>query len=368
MYEVSKCAPQEALRNLGMAYKNMWDELRNPSLCRGRSREHRRHCHKRHVRFVRPKARKDGIGSFSLTGSIAIERGHIRVPRIGRVKLKEQGYLPVAAKVRKAKEGGDRLLSTTVSERAGRWFVSVRVQEEIPEPTKVVGPRMGVDWNVSDEMLVAADGTGRYVVFENPHSLRRHRIKLKRLSRQLSRRKVDSHSGTKARLRLARAHLKIANIRTDALHKATTWLTKHNSAVVVQAGNFRGMMADHSIAGAVVDASPAEVLRQLEYKARWYGSEHVPADMWFPSTQQCSRCGAIREVPWGEPIFRCEMCGLVLGRNQNAADNLSRWPSVRRPKKAVETRPNACQSREVAGPRGPVPGHEAGILELDMEA
>ncbi len=372
MYEVSKCAPQEALKNLRRAYDNMWRDLKDPSICRRRSREHRRRCRKRHVRYVSPRSRKHGIGSFRLTGSIEVESRHIQLPRIGRVRLKEKDYLPTRArsytKGQPTEMGRPRLLSVTVSERAGRWFVSVQVQEELAEPKNVVGPRVGVDWNVSDEMLVAGDGTCRHVVFENPHSLRRHLMKLKRLGRRVSRKKIGSHNRAKARGRLARAHLRIANVRRDALHQATTWLTKHNSAVIVQAGNFSGMMADHHMAGAVADAAPASVLRQLEYKAWWHGSELVLADKWFPSTQQCSRCGSLREMPRGVAIYRCGECGLVLGRNQNASDNLSRWPSVRRSEMAAATQPNACESREVAGPRGPVPGDEAGILEVDREA
>ncbi len=208
---------------------------------------------------------------------------------------------------------------------------------------------------------MAGDGTGGYVVFQNPHSLRRHLIKVKRLGRQLSRKKLGSHNRARARWRLARAHMRIANVRRDALHRATTWLTKHNSAVVVQAGNFWGMMADHSIAGAVADAAPREVIRQLEYKARWHGSDHVLADMWFPSTQQCSRCGALKVMSRGVAIYRCHGCGLVIGRNQNAADNLSRWPPVRRPETAAGTQPNACESREVHG-ESQVLGGEVGIL------
>ncbi len=351
MYEVSKCAPQEALINLSVAYRNMWSDLRDPSLCRGRSREHRRQCRKRHVRYVGPKRRRDGIGSFRLTGSIKIEQGYITLPRIGRVKLKERGYLPVTAEVRREKEEGDRILSVAVSEKGGRWFVSVQVQETVPEPKRVEGPRVGVDWNVSDEMLVAGDGTGRYVVFENPHSLRRNIMKIKRLGRQVSRKKLGSLNRAKVRWMLARAHLRVANVRRDALHQATTWLTKHNSAVVVQAGNFSGMMADHHMAGAVADAAPAEVIRQLEYKAVWNGSELVLADRWFPSTQQCSKCGGLRDMPRGVAVYRCGKCGLVLGRNQNAADNLSRWPPVRRPETAAGTQSNACESREVHAPR-----------------
>jgi putative transposase len=343
----------------------MFGDLQDPSICRGKSREHRRRCRKRHVRYVGPKARKHGISSFRLAGSIKVEGRHIQLPRIGRVRLKERGYLPTRAcshrKAELTEMGRPRLLSVTVSEKACRWFVSVQVQEEVPEPQRVEGPRVGVDWNVSDEMLVAGDGTGGYVIFENPHSLRRHMMKVKRLGRQVSRKRLGSHNRAKAKLRLARAHFRIANVRRDALHQATTWLTKHNSAVVVQSGNFSGMMADHHVAAAVTDAAPREVIRQLEYKARWHGSEHLLADMWFSSTQQCSKCGDLRDMPRGVAIYRCGECGLVIGRNQNASDNLSRWPPVRRPEKAAATQPNACESREVAGPQGPVPDGEAGI-------
>ncbi len=372
MYKVSKCAPQEALINLGVAYRNMWSDLKDPSVCRGRSREHRRQCWKRHVRYVGPKSRKHGIGSFRLTGSIKVESRYVQLPRIGRVRLKERDYLPTRAcpyrKDEPTAKGRPKLLSATVSERAGRWFVSVHVQEEVPEPQRVEGPRVGVDWNVSDEMLVAGDGSGGYVVFENPHSMKRHTMKIRRLGRQVSRKRKASHNQARARLRLARAHFTIANIRRDALHQGTTWLTKHNSAVVVQAGNFVGMMSDRRLAGAVADAAPREVIRQLEYKARWHGGELVLAERWFPSTQQCSRCGSLREMPRGVAIYRCNECGLVLGRNQNASDNLSRWPSVRRSETAVEPRHNACESREVAGPQGPVPGDETGISGSGWEA
>jgi transposase len=150
MYEVSKCAPQEALKNLATAYGNMFSDLHDPSKRRGSSREHRRQCGRRHVRYLSPKSRKDGIGSFRLTGSITIEGGHIRLPRIGRVRLKEKNYLPPQARPYKEDEpterGRPRLLSVTVSERAGRWFVSLQVEEEVPEPRRVEGPRVGLDW------------------------------------------------------------------------------------------------------------------------------------------------------------------------------------------------------------------------------
>ncbi len=208
--------------------------------------------------------------------------------------------------------------------------------------------------------MVRAAGTAR-----NPHSLKRHLIKIKRLGRQLSRKKLGSHNRARARWRFARAHMGIDNVRRDALHQATTWLTKHGRGRPV--GELLGHDGGPLYRGGRGGCPPREVISQLEYKARWHGSDHVLADMWFPSTQQCSRCGALRDMPIGVAIYRCDECGLVLGRNQNAADNLSRWPPVRRPETAAASQPNACESRGVHG-ESQVLGDEAGILEVGMGA
>ncbi|NJP05729.1 MAG: helix-turn-helix domain-containing protein [Chloroflexaceae bacterium] len=109
MYQVSKCATQEALRDLDNAFAHFF------RTCKLKKQgQHHGKCG-----YLRFKSLKSGIGSFRLTGSIAITNTHVKLPRLGQLRLKERGYLPTNA----------RVLSATVSEKAGRWFVSVQVEE-----------------------------------------------------------------------------------------------------------------------------------------------------------------------------------------------------------------------------------------------
>ena len=303
MYEVSKCCPQEALRDLDRAFKNFFE---------GRAK------------FPKFKSKKRGAGSFRLTGQIKVFHDRIQLPRLGKIKLKEKGYLPVDAKI----------LSATVSERAGRWFVSITVEQEIDVPQNN-GPIVGVDLGIA-AMATVSDGT----VFLNPRVLRRYERKLKRLQRSLSRKKKGSSNRAKVRNRLARLHLKIANIRKDAIHKATTWLARTKSVIVVEDLCVSGMSKNYRLAKAVHDVGMYEFRRQLEYKTKWYGSRLIVADRFYPSTKTCSRCGyVVKEMPLSERVFRCPRCGLEIDRDLNAAINLKKIGMVAA--SSAETK-NAC--------------------------
>lgn len=152
MYEVSKCAPQEALRDLDKSFVNFFQKKTG---------------------FPCFKSRKDGVGSFRLTGHITVSDRYIKLPRIGKVRLKETNYLPTDKHV----------LSATVSQRAGRWFVSVATEEEIEVPTST-GPIAGVDLGIN-HLAVVSDGT----IISNPKALNHYSRKLKRVQREVSRRK-----------------------------------------------------------------------------------------------------------------------------------------------------------------------------------
>jgi len=321
MYQVSKCCPQEALRDLDTAYKNFYQ---------GRAG------------FPRFKSKKRGAGSFRLTGAIRVCQDRIQLPRLGKIGLKEKGYIPTDA----------HMLSATVSERAGRWFVSVAVEEEIQVPEND-GPMVGVDLGVT-RMATVSDGT----VFENPKALKRHERRLKRLQRSVSRKQKGSINRAKARLGLARVHLKIADIRRDAVHKATSWLARTKSAIVVEDLNVQGIHKNHHIARSVGDAGMGEFRRQLEYKTLWYGSRLIVADRFYPSTKICSVCGHAQNIPLSERTHRCSVCRLEIDRDLNAALNLEKVAAS-----STETI-NACLRREVhASPtvEVQVPAHDAGI-------
>ena len=297
MYEVSKCAPQEALRDLDNAFANFFRRMKE-----------KRAGKKVQVGFPRFKSKKNGPGSFRLTGVIRVFEKAIQLPRLGMLRLKERGYLPT---------NGIHILSATVSERAGRWFVSVQVEMEIPDPAPAVRPVAGVDLGIN-RMAQVSDGT----YFENPRALKSALTKLKRLQRIVSRRQKGSANRQKAVKQLTRAHFRVSNVRKDALHQATTYLTKTRSALVVENLNVSGMMKNHHLAQAIVDVGMYEFRRQLQYKGEWYGCNVLLADRFFPSTKRCSRCGNQKDVRLDERVYCCETCGQVMDRDLNAAINL----------------------------------------------
>ena len=300
MYEVSKCAPQEALRNLDQAYAHFFRRMKEKKA--GKKIE---------VGFPKFKSKKNGLGSFRLTGAIHIFEHAIQLPRLGRLRLKERGYLPVE---------GVHILSATVSERAGRWFVSVQVEMNQPEPLETDKPVAGVDLGIM-ALATVSDGTK----IENPHALKNDLSKIRRLQRMVSRRQKGSANREKARQKLAKAHMRVANIRKNALHQTTSLLARTKSAVVLEDLNVNGMVKNHHLAQAIVDVGFHEFRRQLVYKGQWYGCKIILAPRFYPSTKRCSKCGHIKgEMGLSERVYTCDHCGHMIDRDLNAAINLKK--------------------------------------------
>ena len=183
MYEVSKCAPQEALRDLDKAFVNFFRRVKEKQA--GQNVK---------VGFPRFKSKKHGLGSFRLTGAIHVFEKAIQLPRLGKLRLKECDYLPT---------NGVHILSATVSEKGGRWFVSLQVEMEIPDPAPIGKPVAGVDLGIN-RMAQVSDG----IYFDNPRALKSAQTKLKRLQRVVSRRQKGSTNHQKAVKQLAKAHLR----------------------------------------------------------------------------------------------------------------------------------------------------------------
>src|SRR6516225_8881320 len=319
LYEVSKCAPQEALRNLDAAFSHFFRrcQLKKQGTLRGK------------VGYPQPKTKKRGLGSFRLTGSIAVCADAIQLPRLGRLRLKERSYLPTTAKIR----------SATVSEQAGHWYVSVLVEQAHVAPVNR-GPVVGVDLGVKS-LVTLSDGTTE----PNPRHLRTSLKKLTRLQRTVSRRQKGSRNRRKAVRRLATLHRRIAHQRANTLHQFTSRLAKTKSVVVIEDLNVAGMLKNHHLAQAIGDVGWGEFRRQLTYKAAWYGCGVLVASRWEPSSKTCSGCGWVDEdLTLADRMFCCEDCGQVLDRDLNAAIKLA--------KLAVSSseRQNAC-GEESAGQR-----------------
>jgi putative transposase len=298
MYEVPKCAPQEALRDLDTAYKNFFRrvDFKKQGKWKGK------------LGFPKPKKRSKAIGSFRLTGSIHVYPDAVQLPRLGRLRFHEQNYLPTDAKI----------LSATVTEHAGRWFVSIQVEEEQDQPLPTATTAIGVDLGIKT-LATLSDGS----TFENPRALKQAQKKLRRLERQKSRRKKGSQNRQKTCRKLAKQHARIANIRKDAAHKLTTYLCKNHALVAIEDLHVAGMLKNHCLAQAVSDSNFGEIRRQLHYKANIYGTSLVVIDRFFPSSKTCSCCGWINaELDLDDRVFVCLDCGYGADRDYNAAKNI----------------------------------------------
>ena len=298
--QVSKCSPQESLRNLERAFANFFRK------CKGKKAG----TFKGKVGFPRFKAKHRGIGSFRLTGTIHINEKSVQLPKLGELRLKEHGYIPTE---------GVKILSATVSEHAGRWFVSIQIEQEIADPQPKQKNIVGVDLGIKT-LATVSDGTK----YENPKALRSRLKKLKRLSKAVSRKVKGSCNRKKAARRLSKLHYKISNIRKDTLNKMTTVLTKTKSCIGIEDLNVSGMMKNHCLAQAIADLGLGEWRRQLEYKGKLYGCGIALADRFFPSSKLCHICGCIKDdLTLADRTWVCD-CGAIHDRDDNASKNLEK--------------------------------------------
>jgi putative transposase len=295
MYEVSKCAPQEKLRDLDRAFRD-FTKARKAG---------------RHQGF--PRFKRKGVNdSFRLTGSIAVSDAGVQLPRLGTISTKES-----TDKFR------GRILSATVRREADRWYVSVTVEVEREDPQRVEGPVVGVDLGLN-AFAVLSDGERA----QAPKPLARSLERLRRRSRAHSRKARGSRNRERSARSLARLHRRIRNMRTDFLHKLSTRLAKTKSVVVLEDLNVNGMVRNKHLGRHISDVGWGDFRRMLEYKTLWYGSQVVMAPRFFPSTKMCSDCGhLLGSLPLSERAWACPACGVEHDRDENAARNLAQWYS-----------------------------------------
>jgi putative transposase len=306
--ENSKCVYQEAFRDLDRA-------LREFVKSRNGKRKGRR------LGFPRFKRRGKCRDSFRFsTGAMRCSGRTVTLPRLGMIATHES----TRKLARRLANGTARILSATVSRRAYRWYVSftVEVERAVPDRHPQPGSVVGVDLGVTT-LLTGVDEAGTVIEIAGPKALKAGLAKLRRLSRAHSRKQRGSANRRKAARQLARHHAQVANLRADALHKATSALAARYETVLVEDLGVTGMLANRRLARAVADQGFYTTRRMLDYKTAWAGGRLIVADRWFPSSKTCSACGGRKpSLTLSERTFRCDACGLSLGRDVNAAINL----------------------------------------------
>lgn len=205
---------------------------------------------------------------------------------------------------------------TVSKDTAGRYFISILVEEDVT-PLPVINRMAGMDLGLKDAVVLS---TGEKI--PNPTYLRKAEKQLARAQRQLSKKQKGSKNREKARLKVARRHAKVADCRSDFTHKLTTRLIRENQVLAGESLAIKNLVKNHCLAKAIHDVGWGELLRQLDYKAQWYGRTFVQIDRFYPSSKRCYPCGYIREsLDLSERFWICPACNAHLDRDVNAAQN-----------------------------------------------
>lgn len=288
--EVSSIPLQQCLRHQQKAFSNFWE---------GRAR------------YPRFKSKHRGKGSAEFTRSAFRWNG----TDLWLAKMTE----PLDIRWSRLLPDGAEPSTVTVSvDPAGRWHVSILVDD----PTVVPLPRhtetIGVDLGITALVTLS---TGEKII--GGKHLRADLARLAKAQRAMARKQKGSCNRAKARRRVARVHARIADRRRDQLHKLSTRLLRENQTVVIEDLNVRGMVRNRCLARAISDQGWGELRQQLEYKAEWWGRDLVVVDRWFPSSKRCSACGWVNQkMPLSVRDWVCPQCGTAHDRDVNAAINI----------------------------------------------
>ncbi|WP_406209225.1 transposase [Streptomyces sp. NBC_01017] len=320
--EVSAVVLQQSLRDLDTAYRNFFDGLKGK---------------RPRVGAPRYKSRKDPRQAVRFTANArwSITPGQkLRLPKIGDVRVKWSRTLPSTPST-----------VTVVKDSAGRYFASFVVETSPEEVLPQTTPELGIDLGLG-HFAVLSDGTK----VDSPRFLRRAGKRLRKAQRALSRKEKGSKNRNKARIRVARAHARVADARGEFHHQLSTQLIRENQAVAVEDLAVKAL-ARTRLAKSVHDAGWSAFVSMLEYKAARYGRTFVKIGRFEPTSQVCSVCGANNgPKPLHVREWTCGACGAVLDRDINAAVNVA---------KAAGLAVTACGARVRRAPV-PAPRIEAG--------
>ena len=229
-------------------------------------------------------------------------------------KMKE----PLAVRWSRTIPKAAKVTTVTVSnDHAGRYFVSMLCDDAVSSLPKHES-NVGVDLGLSSFAVLS---TGEKVSALN--TFRKNENKLAKLQRRLAKKQKGSKNRTKARLKVARLAAKVSDTRKDFLHKLSTRLIRENQTIAVETLAVKNMVRNRHLSKSIADAGWGEFVRQLTYKAHWYGRTIVGIDKWYPSSKRCSDCGfVLTKIPLSVRKWACPECGANHDRDVNAARNI----------------------------------------------
>ncbi len=288
--EVSSVPTQQALRHLDKAFRNFFE---------GRAKYPKFH-------------KKHGAQAAEYTTSAFRWNAETRTLILAKMET------PLHIHWSRSLPDGVALTTVTVTrDPAGRYFISFLVEEEIT-PLPVTNEQVGIDLGLHD---VVVFDSGEKV--GNPRFFAKGEKQLAKAQRRLAKKQRGSKNRDKARRNVARIHARIADRRSDFLHKLSTRIIRENQTICIESLSVKAMVKHPTLAKAIHDVGWGEFVRQLAYKAAWYGRTLVRIDKWYPSSKRCAACGHVLDSLTLETRhWTCPECSRVHDRDVNAAQNI----------------------------------------------
>lgn len=290
--EPDKDALQKAIKDLDVAYKNFFSrsEIGFPKFKskHDKHRSYRSSCTNKNIKFLGNK---------------------IQLPKIGKVKIRDARTEIIGT-----------ILNATVSQEPdGKYYVSLCCTDIAEVVLAKTNKSIGLDLGLK-EFVITSDG----VKIENPKYLAKAMKRLKFLQKSLSRKQKNSSNRNKTRIKVARLHGKISNLRRDFLQKLSTQIIQSNDIICIEDLQIKNMVKNHKLAQAILDVSWSEFVRMLQYKSVWYGKKIIKIDKFYPSSQLCHYCGYRNSETKNLSIriWTCPKCNAIHDRDVNAAINI----------------------------------------------
>lgn len=295
-YEWLKEAPadclQSALKDLDNAFNNFFRSIKSNG----------------GFGFPKFKSKYNNEKKFRVKQNIQLLEKHIIIPKIGKIKC-------VVSK----KINGKIINCTVIQKPSKKYFVSICyevLEYVIPNKTK---NDVGIDLGIKN-FATLSNGNE----YKNPKYFKKSEKKLSKLQKQLSRKNIGSKRYEKARIKVAKAQEKIANQRSDFLHKISTQIINDYDLIAIEDLSVSGMKKNRNLSKSISDVGWRDFRNKLEYKADWYDKKVISVSKFYPSSQTCSNCGYINKKTKDLSVrtWICPKCGVTHDRDINAAKNI----------------------------------------------